>query len=123
MVAMGREPCASSPGAAAEQRALEHLRAHGLELAARNYRSHWGEIDLVMNHADEIVFVEVRYRRSDTYGGGLASIDERKRQRIVATAQDFLARWGLGDRGARFDVVAVAGDGGIDWVAAAFDAG
>lgn len=118
---MIRDP-GPSAGGAAEQRALEHLSARGLRLIERNYRSRWGEIDLVMDEDTTIVFVEVRYRRHPHFGGALASIDERKRRRIVHTAQDFLGRRRLGDRAARFDVVSVAGNGSIDWITAAFDA-
>ncbi len=109
-------------GGAAERRALEHLSAHGLRLLERNYYGRRGEIDLVMEDGDTIVFVEVRYRRHAHFGGALASIDERKRRRIVVTARDFLARRQMGDRGARFDVVSVAGSDRIDWIAGAFEA-
>lgn len=111
-----------SEGGAAEQRALEHLRAQGLELIERNYRSRWGEIDLVMDDDGVIVFVEVRYRRHAHFGGAVGSIDERKRRKIVHTAQDFLVRRRLGDRAARFDVVSVAGSDRVDWIAGAFEA-
>ncbi len=118
---MASDP-AHTDGDAAEQRALEHLSACGLRLIERNYRSRWGEIDLVMDDGATIVFVEVRYRRHRHFGGALGSIDERKRRRIVHTAQDFLARRRLGDRTARFDVVSVAASDRVDWVAGAFEA-
>ena len=53
-------------------------------LVMRNYRCRRGEIDLVMRDAETLVFVEVRRRTSRTFGGGLISIDSRKRTRLVA---------------------------------------
>ncbi len=71
----------------------------------------------------QIVFVEVRYRASNAYGGPRASIDTGKRQRLLRSAADYLRRQRLGDRPARFDVVAVTADTQIDWIPGAFDAG
>jgi putative endonuclease len=111
-----------STGHAAEDAALAHLQAQGLRLRARNYTCRWGEIDLVMETNRQIVFIEVRYRATNAYGGARASIDARKRQRLVRSAADYLRRQRLGDRPARFDVVAVTADTQIDWIPAAFDA-
>lgn len=112
----------AAAGRAAEQRALDYLTARGLRLRARNYRCRWGEIDLVMEAGDQVVFVEVRYRRHAGYGGPAGSVDRRKRRRLVRTASDYLARQRLSDRPARFDVIAVDGAGAVDWVTGAFEA-
>lgn len=109
-------------GRAAEERALAYLTAQGLHLRARNYRCRWGELDLVMETGDSIVFVEVRYRRHRGYGGAVASVDRRKQARLVRTAGDYLARERLSERPARFDVLAIDADGTIDWIPGAFDA-
>lgn len=113
----------AAAGRAAEQRALDHLTARGLRLRARNHRCRWGEIDLVMEAGECIVFVEVRYRTHAGYGGAAGSVDRRKRDRLVRAAGDYLARERLSARPARFDVVAVDGDGAVDWIEAAFEAG
>ncbi|HJX17417.1 MAG TPA: YraN family protein, partial [Acidiferrobacterales bacterium] len=55
-------------GAQAEALACAHLERAGLRLLTRNYRCPQGEIDLVMDDRDTLVFVEVRYRRSNTFG-------------------------------------------------------
>jgi len=109
-----------------ETLACAHLRRHGLTLLARNYRCRLGEIDLVMRERDCLVFVEVRYRALQRYGGPLASVGSDKQRRLIRTAQHFLlchpqcARYGC-----RFDVVAVSraptGEVAIDWIRAAFD--
>ena len=93
---------------------------------SRNYRCRRGEIDLVMRDADTLVFVEVRRRRSRVFGGGLDSVDARKRARIVAAAEHYLMVNRIGDdRPCRFDVVAIDGpprSAKIEWVRGAFDA-
>ncbi len=114
-------------GADAEDRALAHLLGGGLVLVRRNHRvargpsRRGGEIDLVMRDRDgTLVFVEVRARKSQRFGGAAASIDARKRARIVFAAQAFL-RGMATIPPCRFDVVAVDGDR-IEWLKAAFDA-
>ena len=77
-------------GAQAEQQAARHLQQHGLQLLAQNYRCRAGEIDLIMQDNDTLVFVEVRLRSNPAFGGAAASIDRRKQQRIIRTAQHYL---------------------------------
>lgn len=109
-------------GAAAEQRALNLLRAQGLKLVARNWRCRGGELDLVMCDDDTLVFVEVRARRRADYGSAAASIDERKRQRLIHAARSFLATHPeYGNSAARFDVVTFDGDARPHWLRNAFD--
>ena len=117
-----------SPGAVgrdAEELAERYLSRHGLMLVTRNYRCRRGEIDLVMRDADTLVFVEVRRRTSHAFGGGVASVDSRKRTRLVAAAEHFLMMKRIGDeRPCRFDVVAIDGQSPrttIEWVRDAFD--
>lgn len=112
-------------GDAAEDRALAHLRARGLALLARNYRTPGrggGEIDLVMRDRDgTLVFVEVRKRASRSFGGAAASIGWEKRRRIVFAARHYLMRLPAPPP-CRFDVISMEG-GSIQWMRAAFDAG
>ena len=85
---------ASSPGtrgAGWEQVARRELERAGLRLRAANVRYRFGELDLVMDDADVLVFVEVRYRRAGDFGGGAASVDARKRGRLVRAASAYLA--------------------------------
>jgi len=111
-------------GDAAEDRALRHLQANGLQLELRNYRTPGrggGEIDLIMRDPDgTLVFVEVRKRRSTDHGGALASVTFVKQQRIVFAAQHYLLKLRQVPP-CRFDVVAVEGDD-LKWLKAAFDA-
>lgn len=97
-------------GDVVEAAALAHLQAHGLQLLARNAQARGGEIDLVMLEGDVVVFVEVRYRGSSAFGGGIASIDSRKRRKLVHAAQVFLMRNPkLAHAPCRFDVVDASG--------------
>ncbi|MGD2082776.1 MAG: YraN family protein [Chromatiales bacterium] len=96
-------------GAHAEDRALDHLRARGLVPVARNYRCRSGEIDLIMGERETLVFVEVRYRSSLTFGGPLESVTPAKQRRILAAARHYLqSHPEAGSRPCRFDVVAIS---------------
>lgn len=106
-------------GAQAEDRARAHLERAGLRLLTRNYRCPRGEIDLVMADGDTLVFVEVRFRASRAFGGAAASVDARKRARLVAAAQHYLLAHPA-DRPCRFDVVAADGEAAIEWLRDAF---
>ena len=111
-------------GNAAEDAALAHLLAAGLQLVERNYRTPGrggGEIDLVMREAGgTLVFVEVRARAATTHGGAAASVGGVKQRRIVLAARHYLMRH-KSPPACRFDVVAIDGNH-IEWLKAAFDA-
>lgn len=112
-----------SQGAQAEQLAVQYLQQQGLKLIVQNFRSRFGEIDLIMQHGTTVVFIEVRLRRNAGFGGAAASIDARKQQRIITTAQQYLA--GLARIPAcRFDVVLLDDAEGrnMQWLKNAFDA-
>ena len=111
---------AGSRGAQAERRAAQYLQQQGLKPVAQNYRSRFGEVDLVMQDGATLVFVEVRLRRNAGFGGAAASIDAHKQRRIVRTAQQYLA--GLAHvPPCRFDAVLVD-DAGMQWLRNAFEA-
>ncbi len=111
-------------GAAAEDAACAHLLAAGCRLLARNCVFRVGELDLVMMEGQTVLFVEVRLRRDDRFGGAVASVDAGKRRKIARAAQAWLsAQPRLAQAPCRFDVVAVApGDDGLhcDWLRGAF---
>lgn len=98
-------------GARIEALARDHLQRHGLVPVAANAHVRGGEIDLVMRDGDTLVFVEVRYRRATGFGGGAASIDARKRRKLVLAAGAFLASHPAFSRApCRFDVIDASGD-------------
>jgi putative endonuclease len=107
-------------GAAAESLAAAFLQSRGLAILERNYRCRFGEIDLVARSGALLVFVEVRARRSDAFGGAAGSITAAKRRRLVATARHYLAARRV-DRACRFDVVLVRGaEPQVEWLQDAF---
>jgi len=110
-------------GIQAEQQAVQHLQKHGLKLITKNYHSRFGEIDIIMQDGEVLVFVEVRMRRSADYGGAAASIDIRKQKRIISTAQQYLATLARMPP-CRFDVVLMnkVETANIQWLKNAFDA-
>ncbi|MNK13486.1 hypothetical protein D3C87_315710 [compost metagenome] len=94
-----------------EAAAQAYLHTAGLSPVSRNARYRGGELDLIMRDGDTTVFVEVRYRATAGFGGGAASVDLRKRRKLVLAAQLFLAAHpALANRPCRFDVVEASGD-------------
>ncbi|MCZ6718546.1 MAG: YraN family protein [Gammaproteobacteria bacterium] len=113
-------------GQQAEEIAWLHLQAHGLKPMTRNYHCPRGEIDLIMQDTEFVVFVEVRYRATDRYVHAVESIDARKRLRILATSAYYLQTHKKAARSpCRFDVVIVSGEidtPNIEWIKNAFQA-
>ncbi len=104
----------------AERAAERYLITHGLSLVERNFRTRFGEIDLIMKDGDTLVFIEVRLRKNDDFGGAAASIGAAKQRRIVAAAQQYIA--GLRHPPpCRFDAVLMVGTK-IEWLKDAFGA-
>ena len=109
-----------------EALAEAHLVRAGCVVLVRNHRCRGGEIDLIVRDGEVLAFVEVRYRRSRSHGGAAASVDARKRARIVRAAGHFLlVQPAHAARRCRFDVVAIDGEGEartVAWIAGAFSA-
>jgi len=111
-------------GSWAEDRALAHLQAAGLVLLARNLACRAGEIDLVCLDGQTLVFVEVRERQDERFGGAAASVDVAKQQRLVKAARFWLPT--LREQHfqgkvpvCRFDAVALEGSQ-VRWIRHAF---
>ncbi|MEY4763117.1 MAG: hypothetical protein RLZZ200_2973 [Pseudomonadota bacterium] len=114
-------------GQEAEDAAAAHLVARGLTILARNYRCRLGELDVIAREPPDIlVIAEVRLRSRADYGGGAASVDTRKQQRIVRASRHLLmSRPELAKLRGRFDVLDLAPNGAayrIDWIRGAFTA-
>ena len=105
---------------------MNHLAAHGLVCRDRNFRSRFGEIDLVMQDGALVVFVEVRSRSGPGFMDPAESVDRRKRARLARTADTWLrVRRRAVLPVCRFDVVTVTGsreEPDIRWLQGAFDA-
>ena len=110
-----------SIGLQAEQQDAQYLQKQGLQLFAQNYRSRFGEIDLIAKDWDVLVFVEVRLRRNQNFGGAAASIDSHKQAKLIATAQIYLATLAHLPP-CRFDAILLNLTGEIEWLKNAFEA-
>lgn len=97
---------AAALGKHGEDQACAHLRASGYEIVLRNWRSRFGEIDIVARDGDTLAFVEVKARSRDGFGGPEAALHPRKRARLVAAARAFLAAH-PSSLPVRFDLVAL----------------
>jgi putative endonuclease len=113
-----------NPGAAAEAEARAFLERHRFNFIAANYRCRRGEIDLVMQQDTLLVFVEVRLRNRQDFGGAAASVTKSKQQKIIASAESFLHHHPeFSHCNCRFDVLALqvcAQSWHVDWLPAAF---
>jgi putative endonuclease len=112
-------------GANAESLAEKYLAGQGLTTLARNYHCRMGEIDLIMQEGNFLVFVEVRYRKNDVYGSAAESVTRQKQRRILLTANYYLQNEKIsGECPCRFDVITVSGQYNpqINWIKDAFQA-
>lgn len=106
----------SEHGASVERAACEFLCQQKLRCIAKNYRSPFGELDLIMRDTRQnscnnntLVFVEVRFRKHQKWGDGADSIDFRKQHKLIRTAEHFLQRHpNLQPLPCRFDVISVS---------------
>ncbi|WP_045741545.1 MULTISPECIES: YraN family protein [Actinoplanes] len=94
-------------GAYGERLAARHLEEHGLVLLHRNWRCPDGEVDLILIDGDDLVFCEVKTRRSGTFGPPAAAVNPKKVRKLRRLAGQWLAESGRHARQIRFDVVEV----------------
>ena len=111
-------------GQEVEKLASAYLSQHHLTIIEFNFSCKCGEIDLIMQEKDTIVFVEVRYRRSNAYGSSIETVDRRKQQKLLKTAEFYLQKK-YQHSPCRFDVIGAhidyeSGKLRFDWVKYAF---
>ena len=113
-------------GTASEKRAVAFLEQQGMTLLESNFTCRRGEIDLIMQDRDTIVFVEVRSRQTARHVSPLESIGPTKQRRLIMAARYYLMRKKLHDRvDCRFDCIGITGNGKnneLTWIADAFPA-
>ena len=90
-----------------EDRAAAHVEEHGYQIVARNYRTPFGELDLIIEKADVLVFVEVKTRSSLTFGQPEAAVTLKKQAHLVDAAQYFLQEKQWEERPWRIDVISI----------------
>jgi putative endonuclease len=109
----------NSRGQDAEALAAAFLEQNGLRILERNYRSRFGEIDLIASDGETVVFVEVRERNSEAYGGAAASITLTKQKKLTRTALAYLGN-NARPPVCRFDAVLISKSAKIEWLRDAF---
>lgn len=102
-------------GAWGEALAAEYLRQKGYTLEAANYRTRFGEIDLIVSDGAFLAFVEVKLRKSASFAGAREYVDYRKQERIRLTASMYLAQFPT-DLQPRFDVIEIYAPRGMETI-------
>lgn len=90
-----------------EHQALGFLLKNGFDIVARNYRTYYGEIDLVAYEGTVLVFIEVKTRTSAEVASPEQAVGDDKQRQLRNLARQFVRRYGLGSVAVRFDVVAI----------------
>jgi putative endonuclease len=97
-------------GIAGEDEATKALKRKGYKIVEKNFRSRFGEIDIVAEEKGYLVFIEVKRRNTGTFGDSFQAIDARKKRHIIRSAMYYLKTHKCVDRKVRFDVVGIDGD-------------
>lgn len=101
-----------------EDAACEYLRRQGVTILQRNFRCRQGEVDIIGRYKDCVIFFEVKYRRTDTYGEALLAVPFQKKKRICKCAEVYCMYHPYVTR-FRYDVIGIT-DTKIEWVRDAF---
>lgn len=109
-------------GFAAEKNACRYLESQGLTFITNNFRCDFGEIDLIMQDHETLVFIEVRFRKHKDFGHGIETLSASKKQRLIKTAFVYLQQHHLIDKvPCRFDVLGADDQQQYIWIRNAFD--
>ncbi len=90
-----------------EDKAVEYLKESGYIIRERNFRSRFGEIDIIAEDGSNIVIIEVRSKKDTKYGFPEETINQKKIKRIIKTAQIYITARGLENRQIRFDIISI----------------
>ena len=106
-------------GKKGERLVAEYLKKQGCKIIEKNYRTPFGEADIIAKDGDEIIFVEVKTRTNDKYGTPAESVVRKKRETYAKIAKFYWLKIGE-EPNARFDVAEVYADGTIEYIPNAF---
>ena len=110
-------------GHASEQLAVEYLRGKGYKILTRNFRTPFGEVDIIARDNDVVVFIEVKARKTQCFGHPKWAVTKAKQRKMTMVAQAYLKKHAGLDTRSRFDVVTIQHTGGqlvIELIANAF---
>ena len=102
-----------SLGREGELFAEKYLKKNGYKIKERNFRSPLGEIDLIADDGNVLVFIEVKTRKGNFLGQPFEAVNKRKQKQILKTAKYYLAKNRIRDTALRMDVVSIIDDEGI----------
>lgn len=106
-------------GHAGEVKAAEFLKEKKYKILARNFRTRIGEIDIIAEDGDTVVFVEVKTRSDDSFGSPSEAVGYKKREKYFMVAEEYLLKEGRENAPCRFDVIEIR-DGQINHIENAF---
>ena len=98
-------------GREGEADAVQYLSDKGYRILEKNYRTPFGEIDIIAKDGDVLVFIEVKTRADDSFGSPFEAVDRRKRDKIRKVALSFMQKLKK-EVPARFDVMSISIDKG-----------
>ena len=110
----------SEIGRLAEDKVADLLKKKGYRIIERNFRTKAGEIDIIAEDGETIVFVEVRFRKNRSFGTPEETVDPKKIKKIILTANRYISMKNITNKDIRFDVIAVDTEG-IRHIISAFD--
>ena len=94
-------------GAKGEELAVRYLKKRGYRIVERNYRTRLGEIDIIAEQGDDLVFIEVKTRSDTLFGSAFESVTKQKQKQLSKVALEYISKEDCHNRPARFDVVAI----------------
>ena len=98
-------------GKEGEDKACSYLKKQGYRIIERNFRTDFGEIDIIAGHKKCTVFVEVKSRGSDSFAMPEENVGPKKQRRIIKSAEVYLLERGLYGTECRFDIISLTGEG------------
>jgi putative endonuclease len=94
-------------GAKGEEIAVRYLKSRGYRIVERNYRNRLGEIDIIAEHGDDLVFIEVKTRSDILFGSPFESVTKQKQKQLSKVALQYISKKNCHNRPSRFDVVGI----------------
>jgi len=106
-------------GSIGEDMAVEFLKSRGVKILERNYQNRFGEIDIIGRKDNTLLFIEVKYRKNESFGYPLEAVGFAKREKIRKMARFFLNENHYYHYNIRFDCIGIIGSQ-IEWIKGAF---
>jgi putative endonuclease len=94
-------------GAKGEEIAVRYLKSRGYRIVERNYRIRLGEIDIIAEHGDDLVFIEVKTRSDIFFGSPFESVTKQKQKQLSKVALEYISKKNCHNRPSRIEVVGI----------------